>query len=92
MPGTSPRTRLIFQNLNAYVGPAATSGWTATGAMYATQGANQPANTGNNLIAELANVQSCSINTTINRQDLNAFGRLQRLGAIQINPASITMD
>lgn len=92
MPGTSPRTRLIFQNLNLYVGPAALSGQSATGAMYAVPGTNAPANTGNNLIAEVANVQSCSINTTINRQDLNAFGRLQRLGAIQINPASITMD
>lgn len=74
------------------VGPAAASGWTATGAFYQVPGSLGPANTGNNLIAELANVQSCNLSLSINRQDLNIFGRLQRVGTIQINPAGITMD
>jgi len=92
MPGTSPRTRLIFQNLNLYVGPAALSGQSATGAMFATQGANQPANTGNNLIAELANIQSASVNVGINRTDLNVFGQLNRVGQIIIAPPTISLD
>lgn len=92
MPGTSPRTRLIFQNLNLYVGPAALSGQSATGAMFATQGANQPANTGNNLIAELANIQSASVNVGINRTDINAFGQLQRFAQVLISPPTISLD
>lgn len=92
MPGTSPRTRLIFQNLNAYVGPAAASGWTATGAMFNVPGTNAPANTGNNLIAELANIQSASLNVGINRTDLNIFGQLNRVGQLIIAPPTISMD
>lgn len=92
MPASTPRTRLIFQNLNLYTGPAAGSGWTATGALFQVPGSLGPANTGNNLIAELANVQSCNLSLGINRQDLNIFGRLQRVGTLQIQPASISMD
>lgn len=92
MPGTSPRTRLIFQNLNAYVGPAALSGSTATGAMFAIQGTNLPSNTGNNLIAELANIQSASLNVGINRNDINVFGQLARVDQIIISPPTISMD
>ena len=92
MPGTSPRTRLIFQNLNAYVGPAALSGQTATGAMFAVPGTLAPANTGNNLIAELANIQSASLNVGINRTDLNIFGQLNSVGQLIISPPTISMD
>lgn len=92
MPGTSPRTRLIFQNLNAYVGPAALSGQTATGAMFAVPGTLAPANTGNNLIAELANIQSASLSVGINRTDLNIFGQLNRVGQLIISPPTISMD
>lgn len=92
MPGTSPRTRLIFQNLNLYVGPAATSGWTATGAMFSVPGTNAPGNTGNNLIAELANIQSASVNVGINRSDINAFGQLQRFAQVLIAPPTISLD
>lgn len=86
MPGTSPRTRIIFQNLNLYVGPAALSGTTATGAMYSA------GNAGSNLIAELANIQSASLNVGINRTDLNVFGQLARVGQTIISPPTISMD
>lgn len=86
MPGTSPRTRLIFQNLNLYVGPAALSGTTATGGMYAG------GNAGNNLIAELANIQSASLSVGINRTDINAFGQLQRFAQVLISPPTISLD
>lgn len=87
MPASTPRTRLIFQNVNAFVGPAAGSGTTATGAHYT--GGNVPIG---NLVAELANVTSANLNVGINRQDLNIFGVLGRVENIIISPASITMD
>ena len=87
MPASTPRTRLIFQNVNAFVGPAAGSGTTATGAHYT--GGNVPIG---NLVAELANVTSATLNVGINRQDINIFGVLQRQDNIIIAPPSITMD
>ncbi len=90
MPAPTPRTRLIFQNVNAYVGPAAGSGTTATGAL--NQSGGSPSNNGNNLIAELANVTSATLNVGINRQDLNVFGVLNRVGQIIMNPANISLD
>ena len=87
MPASTPRTRLIFQNVNAFVGPAAGSGTTATGAHY-TSG-NVPIG---NLVAEIANVTSATLNVGINRQDINVFGVLNRVDQIIIAPPSITMD
>lgn len=101
MPGTTPRTRLIFQNLDLYVGPAATSGTTSTGAMYTTSATgvglgywgNALAQlSGNNLISQLQHVQSATLNTTINRTDINIFGQLNRIDQIIISPPTITLD
>lgn len=86
MPASTPRTRLIFQNANIFVGPAAISGSTATGALY-TSG-----NSGNNLIQQLAHVQSATINATINRQDVNIFGILNRIDQVIISPPTISLD
>ncbi len=86
MPASTPRTRLIFQNLNLYVGPLAQSGNTATGQMY-TSG-----NSGINLIAELAHVQSATLNVTMNRTDVQIFGQLARIDNIIINPPTINLD
>jgi hypothetical protein len=60
--------------------------------MFAIQGSNQPANTGNNLIAELANIQSASVSVGINRTDINAFGQLQRFAQVLISPPTISLD
>lgn len=92
MPASTPRTRLIFQNVNAYCGPAAGSGWSATGAHSYTGAAALASNIGNSLVSELANVTSASLNVGINRQDLNILGMLNRVSQIVMNPANITMD
>lgn len=94
MPASTPRTRLIFQNVNVYTGPAATSGNSATGSMFVVPGTpNQGnGNTGNNLIAQLANVTNATVSVDINRQDLNIFGQLNRVGQIIISPPSISLD
>lgn len=90
MPASTPRTRLIFQNVNAYVGPGAGSGAGATG--WHSQSGAFPSNFGNSLVAELANITSATLNVGINRQDINIFGVLQRQDQIIMAPANITMD
>jgi len=80
------RTRVIFQNPNLFVGPAALSGSTATGALY-TSG-----NSGNNLIAQISRVQNATLNVSLNRQDVNQFGQLNRIDALMINPPTISLD
>jgi hypothetical protein len=98
MPGLTPRTRLIFQNLDLFVGPAATSGSTATGAMYTipvgvTGWGNLAAQlSGANLIAQLQHVQSATLNVAINRTDVNIFGQLNRIDQIIISPPTISLD
>lgn len=94
MPGTSPRTRLIFQNLDLYVGPAAISGTTATGSMYVngTWGSQSSQQASNNLIAQLQHVQSATLNLAINRTDVNILGQLNRIDQIIISPPTISLD
>lgn len=98
MPGSSPRTRLIFQNLDLYAGPTALSGTTATGSMYnivagVTGWGNQAAQlSGANLISQIQHVQSATLNVAINRTDINIFGQLNRIDQIIISPPTITLD
>jgi hypothetical protein len=95
MPAATPRTRLIFQNLNLYVGPATISGFTATGNLYtsgAWGGTGTAATSGINLIAQLANVQSATLNVGINRQDINVFGQLGRVDQVILAPPTISLD
>ena len=80
------RTRLIFQNLNLYVGPAGISGSTATGGLYSA------GNTGSNLIAQLSRVQSANLTATIDRTDINEFGRLNRIDQMIVNPPKFDLD
>lgn len=90
MPASTPRTRLIFANVSAYVAPGAGSGSSATG--WHSQSGTTPSNQGNSLVAELANVTSATLNVGINRQDLNVFGVLNRVGQLIMAPANITLD
>lgn len=94
MPASTPRTRLIFQNVNVFVGPAVNSGQSATGAMYYYTGPGFTgyANSGSNLIAQLSHVQSATLNVGIARTDINVFGQLQRIDQILINPPTIGLD
>lgn len=92
MPGTSPRTRLIFQNVDLYVGPAALSGTTATGGMYNNIPWGTPYSGQANLISQIQHVQSATLNVTINRTDVNIFGQLNRIDQIIISPPTISLD
>src|ERR1051326_4176060 len=86
MPGLTPRTRMIFQNNNVYVAPSGLAGNTATGQHY------NSGNIGFNLVGQLANVTSATLNVGINRSDLNIFGQLQRVDTEIFAPPSISLD
>ena len=94
MPGLTPRTRLIFQNLDLYVGPTALSGTTATGSMFTTGiwGNYLAQQSGANLISQIQHVQSATLNVAINRTDINIFGQLNRIDQVIIAPPTITLD
>lgn len=92
MPASTPRTRLIFQNLNCFVGPAVQSGNTATGQMYTLSSWGQTVSSGNNLIAQLEHVTSATMTVGIARTDINIFGLLQRIDQILINPPTINLN
>ena len=86
MPGTSPRTRLIFQNSNLFVAPAGQNGTTATGALYSS------GNSGVSYFQEISRVQSIDLSVGIARQDINVFGRLNRISAEILTPPTINLN
>ena len=96
MPGTSPRTRLIFQNSNLFVHPIGSSGNGATGAFAPT--GNLPVFgswTGqalSPLITELSRIQSIDLTVGIPRQDINVFGRLNRIDAEVLTPPTVGLN
>lgn len=91
MPGPTPRTRLIFQNLNLFVGPFAQTGWTATGALFSTV-SGQPANSGINLVAQLQSIDSATLTVAPQRADVNIYGQLQRVDQVQLNAPAVTLS
>lgn len=86
MPSTSPRTRVIFQNSNLFVGPMGQSGSSATGALYSS------GNSGFPLISELTRIQSIDLSVGIARQDINQFGRLNRIDSEILTPPTIGLN
>jgi len=47
---------------------------------------------GTGLLYKLDRVQNCNFNFTINRQDINEFGKLARIGTIANEPPTVTLD
>lgn len=102
MPGTSPRTRLIFQNSNLFVSPPGISGNGATG----TFSPNTPgygsgqiggitgglANGGSPFIQELSRVQSIDLSVGLDRLDINQFGQLNRIDSQVLTPPTIGLN
>jgi hypothetical protein len=79
-------TRVTFQNSNVFVAPGALSGTSATGAFY-TSG-----NSGQNLVAQLANVQSVGFSFSPNRQDINILGQQERTDSVMLAIPTVSMD
>lgn len=97
------RNRVIYQSKALFIAPNATGVqlW-ATGAATADAAKNQPelgsaaaglsGYNGTGLLYKLDRVQNCNFNFTINRQDVNEFGKLARIGTIVNEPPTVTLD
>ena len=97
------RNRVIYQSKALFIAPNATGVqlW-ADGAATAADAKNQPESgsaaaglsgyNGTGLLYKLDRVQNCNFNFTINRQDVNEFGKLARIGTIVNEPPTVTLD
>jgi len=97
------RNRVIYQSKALFIAPNATGVqlW-ATGAATVAAAKSQPelstaaaglaAYNGTGLLYKLDRVQNCNFNFTINRQDVNEFGKLARIGTIVNEPPTVTLD
>lgn len=93
------RNRIIYQSKALFVGPNSTGIQTwPTGAAtaaaakgYSSWTAAEVAN-GTGLLYKLDRVQNCNFNFTINRQDINEFGKLARIATIANEPPTVTLD
>ena len=91
------RNRVIYQSKALFIAPNSTGVqlW-ASGAQTAAAAKNQPelgsaaaglsGYNGTGLLYKLDRVQNCNFNFTINRQDVNEFGKLARIGTIVNEP------
>jgi len=89
------RNRVIYQSQALFIAPSSTgcqvSGLSLTSAPF---GPVTPAQLtgGASLLKKLDRVQSCNFNFTINRQDINEFGKLARLDSIVMESPTVGLD
>jgi hypothetical protein len=94
------RNRVIYQSQALFIAPTATGAQIATGAsLPTTTNTNlsgpkdiSDVGTGISLLKKLDRVQSCNFNFTINRQDINEFGKLARLDSIVMESPTVGLD
>ncbi len=87
------RNRVIYQSQALFIAP------NSTGIQVSGSGVTDPQSTayttgelasGTSLLYKLDRVQNCNFNFTINRQDVNEFGKLARIGTIVNEPPTVT--
>jgi hypothetical protein len=83
---TANTYRTIYQQSNLFVYPVGLSGVTATGQSMSS------GNSGFTYVGELSRVQSVDLSSTINRTDIDVFGRLARIDSEIISPPTFTMN
>jgi hypothetical protein len=88
------RNRVIYQSQALFIAPSSTgcqvSGLGTTGP-YGPTTPNQLLG-GASLLKKLDRVQSCNFNFTINRQDINEFGKLARIDSIVMESPTVGLD
>jgi hypothetical protein len=88
------RNRVIYQSQALFIAPSSTgcqvSGLGNTG----PYGPTTPSQLlgGASLLKKLDRVQSCNFNFTINRQDINEFGKLARIDSIVMESPTVGLD
>ncbi len=100
------RNRIIYQSQALFVSPSAT-GTQVSGVQADDENPQmgpgfsvspyRPANTGElgsgiSTLKKLDRIQSCNFNFTINRQDINEFGKLARLDALVVETPTVGLD
>ena len=89
------RNRVIYQSQALFIAPSSTgcqvSGAGITSAPF---GPTSPASLlgGGSLLKKLDRVQNCNFNFTINRQDINEFGKLARIDSIVMESPTVGLD
>ena len=89
------RNRVIYQSQALFIAPSSTgcqvSGLSLTSAPF---GPVTPAQLtgGTSLLKKLDRVQNCNFNFTINRQDINEFGKLARIDSIVMESPTVGLD
>ena len=94
------RNRVIYQSQALFIAPSSTgvqvSGVSANG--LATTGTPfTPVSTGSlasgiSLLKKMDRIQNCNFNFTINRQDINEFGKLARIDSIVMEAPTVGLD
>jgi hypothetical protein len=94
------RNRVIYQSQALFIAPSSTgvqvSGVTAPGTA-ATATPFTPVSTGSlasgiSLLKKMDRIQNCNFNFSINRQDINEFGKLARLDSIVMESPTVSLD
>ena len=94
------RNRIIYQSQALFIAPSSTgvqvSGVTAAGTA-ATATPFTPVSTGSlasgiSLLKKMDRIQNCNFNFSINRQDINEFGKLARLDSIVMESPTVSLD
>ena len=94
------RNRVIYQSQALFIAPSSTgvqvSGVTAPGTA-ATSTPFTPVSTGSlasgiSLLKKMDRIQNCNFNFSINRQDINEFGKLARLDSIVMESPTVSLD
>jgi len=95
------RNRVIYQSQALFIAPSSTgiqvSGTTGPNVGIDLNPISNPQNTGElasgiSLLKKLDRVQSCNFNFTINRQDINEFGKLARIDSIVMETPTVGLD
>jgi hypothetical protein len=95
------RNRVIYQSQALFIAPSATgaqiSGVAADGTGPITEEPFGPVSSGSlssgiSLLKKMDRIQSCNFNFTINRQDVNEFGKLARIDSIINEPPTVGLD
>jgi len=93
------RNRVIYQSQALFIAPSST-GVQVSGTSGPNVGGDptlNPSNTGElgsgiSLLKKLDRIQSCNFNFSINRQDINEFGKLARIDSIVMETPTVGLD
>lgn len=89
------RNRVIYQSQALFIAPSST-GCQVSGSLNATAPFGPLASgslvNGTSLLKKLDRVQNCNFNFTINRQDINEFGKLARIDSIVMESPTVGLD